>query len=92
MLEDLAVGMFNGLGNAFTTTSTGKDYFLVSAKMASVDARHAAVVRNFKQSGSFAGDDTTDWNGLDVSVRNQADVLYVIQPFIETKINATTPL
>ena len=92
MLEDLAVGMFNGLGNAFTTTSTGKDYFLVSAKMASVDARHAAVVRNFKQSGSFAGEDTTDWNGLDVSVRNQADVLYVIQPFIETKINATTPL
>ncbi len=92
MLEDLSVGMFNGLGHAFSTTTSGSDYFLVAAKMASVDARHAATVRNFKQSGSFAGTDTTNGDGLDTSVRNYMDVIYAIQPFIKKKINITTPL
>ncbi len=88
-LEDLGVSAFNGVGHKFTTTSTGKDYAAVAAKMASVEARHAAVVRNIRQSGSFAGDDTTDWNGMDLA-RTPAQVLSIAQTFIKTKINTNT--
>lgn len=89
MLEDLGVGAFNGLGHKFTTSTDGKMYTMLVAKMASVEARHAAVVRNMKQSGSFSGDDTTDYRGLDL-VRTSAQVVSAVQPYTTTKINTIT--
>jgi len=87
-LEDLGVSAFNGVGHKFSTSSTGKDYALAAAKMASVEARHAATVRNLKQSGTFAGEDVIDYQGLDTE-HTVAHVVSVIQQFVKTKINST---
>ncbi len=59
---------------------------MACAKMASVEARHAAVVRTMKQFGNFAGDDTTDWRGLDLAY-SFSQILGIAQPFLKTKIN-----
>lgn len=85
-LEDLGVGTFNGFGHKFATSGAGPELMMACAKMASVEARHAAVVRTMKQYGNFAADDTTDWRGLDL-VYNFSQILGIAQPFIKTKIN-----
>jgi hypothetical protein len=51
--EDLGVAAFAGALRLLTTTST----MALLAKMASVEARHAAFVRDLRTPGSFAGDD-----------------------------------
>lgn len=52
-LEDLGVAAYAGALRLLTTTTT----LALLAKIASVEARHAAFVRDLRTPGSFAGDD-----------------------------------
>ena len=62
-LEDTGVAAYNGAGRYITTP----DYLVIAGKIVSVEARHAAAIRDLLNPGSasFAGDDIIDPNGLD---------------------------
>jgi hypothetical protein len=53
----------------------------------SVEARHAALIRDLISDGSFAASDVIDINGLDTS-RTPSEVLALAAKYIKTKINA----
>lgn len=52
-LEDLAVAAYNGVARFFTVPA----YLLLAAKIVSVKARHAALIRDLLTPNSFAADD-----------------------------------
>ena len=82
--EDLGVSAYNGAGNLLKSA----DYLLLAGKIVSVEARHAATIRDLlnPKSADFAGDDVvTPANGLDV-VRKPAQVLPAAQPFVKNPI------
>jgi Ferritin-like domain/TAT (twin-arginine translocation) pathway signal sequence len=83
--EDLGVGAYNGAGKLIENA----DYLLAAGKIVSVEARHAAAIRDLlnPNSVSFAGDDVVDENGLDVAYE-PADVLGKADPFIVTEVTA----
>lgn len=64
-LEDTGVSAYNGAGRYLTTP----DYLVVAGKIVSVEARHAAAIRDLISPGtaSFAGNDVVDANGLDMA-------------------------
>ncbi|GAB2670364.1 hypothetical protein GCM10027036_24920 [Flavihumibacter cheonanensis] len=82
--EDLGVSAYNGAGKLIVTP----DYLTLAGKIVSVEARHAAYIRDLISNGSFADNTVVDMNGLDTS-RMPADVLAVAAGFIKTKINAS---
>lgn len=82
--EDLGVSAYNGAGKLIVDPA----YLLLAGKIVSVEARHAAYIRELIQPGSYAGSDVVDSNGLDVS-RNPPAVLAAAGTFIKTKINAS---
>lgn len=82
--EDLGVSAYNGAGQLLTNA----DYLTIAGKIVSVEARHAAWIRDMVKAGSFAGTDVVDMNGLDVE-RNPNDVLAIAGAYIKTKINAS---
>lgn len=84
VLEDIGVSAYNGAGKLLQTPA----YLVFAGKIVSVEARHAAVLRNLvvPNSDAFAGDDIVDGNGLDV-VRNPAQVLPLAQPLIKQRIS-----
>ena len=82
--EDLGVSAYNGAGKLIVTP----DYLTLAGKIVSVEARHAAYIRDLISNGSFADNTVVDMNGLDTS-RLPADVLAVAAGFIKTKINAS---
>lgn len=85
--EDLGVSAYNGAGNLIKSA----DYLLLAGKIVSVEARHAAVIRDLlnPKSADFAGDDVvTPANGLDV-VNKPAVVLPIAQTFVKTKISGS---
>ncbi|MBA3346540.1 MAG: ferritin-like domain-containing protein, partial [Gemmatimonadales bacterium] len=86
--EDLGVSAYNGAGKYLENL----DYLLVAGKIVSVEARHAAAIRDLlnPKSADFAGDDVVDEQGLDV-VNTPADVFAAADPFIVTEID-TSPL
>jgi len=83
--EDLGVAAYNGAGNLIKDVN----YLLLAGKIVSVEARHAAVIRDLlsPKSASFAGDDVvTPANGLDGALKpNQ--VLPAAQPFVTNPIS-----
>jgi len=81
--EDLGVAAYNGAGELLQSA----DYLLIAGKIVSVEARHAATVRDLLSYGSFAGPDVIDGNGLDV-VKTPPEVLAIASAYIETKIIA----
>ncbi len=83
--EDLGVSAYNGAGKLLETP----DYLLAAGKIVSIEARHAAVIRDLLNplSVSFAGPDVVDENGLDVS-REPGQVLTAADPFIKTAVTA----
>jgi hypothetical protein len=82
--EDLGVSAYNGAGQLLTTPAN-----LVNAgRIVSVEARHAAAIRDLLVPNSFAGSDVVDGNGLDV-VRTPAEVLPLADPYVTTTINAS---
>lgn len=82
--EDLGVSAYNGAGKLLTNP----DYLLLAGKIVSVEARHAATIRDLIANGTFADNTVIDANGLDKS-RSPMEVLQAAAPFIKTKINAS---
>ena len=85
VFEDLGVGAYNGAGKLIENP----DYLLAAGKIVSVEARHAAAIRDLLNMNSvaFAGDDVVDENGLDVAYE-PAVVLGKADPFIKTEVTA----
>lgn len=82
--EDLGVSAYNGAGKLIKSA----DYLVLAGKIVSVEARHAAYIRDLISNGSFADNTVVDANGLDKS-RMPNEVLSAAAPFIKTKINAS---
>lgn len=83
--EDLGVSAYNGGGQAIRNPK----YLAAAGSIVSVEARHAAIIRDILDplSPAFAGDDVVDWSGLDVA-RLPSQVLFAAAPFIATPITA----
>jgi hypothetical protein len=89
--EDLGVSAYNGAGQLLTSA----DYLLIAGKIVSVEARHAAAIRDLlvpksNAVGSFAGDDTVDaTTGLEIPERTPTVVLTAADTYVVTTINAS---
>lgn len=79
ILEDTGVGAYNGAGKLLTSP----DFLVLAGKIVSVEARHAATIRDLidPKSAAFAGDDVVNSNGLDQAL-DPATVLAAVRPFI----------
>lgn len=86
VFEDLGVSAYNGAGQLLTTP----DYLVVAGKIVSVEARHAAAIRDLLQprTAYFSGDDVVNSDGLDV-VRLPAEVLPIVDPYVTTVVDAS---
>ncbi len=94
-LEDTGVSAYNGAGKYIKSA----DYLLLAGKIVSVEARHAAAIRDLlmPKTSSFAGDDVIDpTSGLDYSrTPNATDsthplsIVATANSFLTTKISAT---
>jgi hypothetical protein len=82
--EDLGVAAYNGGGAAIRNPA----YLAAAGSIVSVEARHAAILRDLIDplSSSFAGD--VDFSGLDVA-KPPSQVLAAAAPFVATPISAT---
>jgi Ferritin-like domain len=89
--EDLGVSAYNGAGQLLTSP----DNLVVAGKIVSVEARHAAAIRDLlvprsSASGSFAGDDVVDaTTGLEYPERTPTDVLTAADTYVATTITAS---
>lgn len=87
--EDLGVSAYNGAGQLISTD--GVDYLVQAGKIVSVEARHAAAIRDLLNPGSpdFAGDDIVDPStGLDRQLP-PGEVLSMASDFIQEEIDAS---
>jgi len=82
--EDLGVTAYNGAGKLITNP----DYLVLAGKIVSVEARHAAYIRDLISNGSFADNTALDANGLDMA-RTPNQVLTLAASFVKTKLNAS---
>ncbi|MEJ7811173.1 MAG: ferritin-like domain-containing protein [Gemmatimonadaceae bacterium] len=82
-LEDTGVGAYNGAAKYLSNP----DYLTAAGKIVSVEARHAATIRDIiaPKTRFFAGDDVVDANGLDI-VLEPPQVLAAAGPFIVNSI------
>jgi rubrerythrin len=80
-LEDTGVAAYNGAGKYITNA----DYLVIAGKIVSVEARHAAAIRNLINPGTaaFSGDDIIDSNGLDLA-KEPKDIVTAAGGFIKT--------
>ncbi len=81
--EDTGVSAYNGAGELLQSAN----YLLYAGKIVSVEARHAATIRDFLSYGSFADSTAVNSMGLDL-YRTPPEVLAIIDPFVATKILA----
>lgn len=82
--EDLGVSAYNGAGKLIKSA----DYLVLAGKIVSVEARHAALIRDLISNGTFANSEVIDANGLDKS-RMPSEVLTIASAYVTTKINAS---
>lgn len=81
-MEDIGVSAYNGAGPLLKL-----DIFLHQAgKIVSVEARHAAAIRDLISYGDFAGADCVDVKGLDLA-RTPQEVIDLTAKFFKTRIN-----
>ena len=84
--EDLGVAAYNGAGKLLKTPA----YLVIAGQIVSVEARHAAYIRELVLPGSFAADDQVDpVSGLDKQMAPEA-VLTAAQSFITEKLDASS--
>ncbi|KAA3436488.1 ferritin-like domain-containing protein [Rufibacter hautae] len=90
--EDLGVAAYNGAGKLLTSAA----FLGIAGKIVSVEARHAAEIRDMIENGTFASGaagitagNIVDANGLDVAL-TPTQVLAAAQPFIKETINASS--
>ena len=82
--EDLGVSAYNGAGQLLQSA----DYLTLAGKIVSVEARHAALIRDLISPGSFADSTAVDSNALDMA-RTPSAVLAIAGAYISTKIDAS---
>lgn len=85
--EDLGVSAYNGAGKLIVDAN----YLLLAGKIVSVEARHAATIRDLlnPKSADFAGDDVVSVDkGLD-GAKTPAEVLKVAGKYIKDKLDAS---
>lgn len=83
--EDLGVAAYNGAGKLIKNG----DYLVLAGKIVSVEARHAAAIRDLlnPHSQAFAGDDVVNSSGLD-GAKSPSTVLGAAAPFVQNDISA----
>ncbi len=83
--EDLGVSAYNGAGYLLES----KTYLGLAGKIVSVEARHAAAIRDLLQPGTayYAGDDVIVAGGLD-GQRKPSEVLGLAGAYISSKVTA----
>lgn len=81
--EDLGVSAYDGAGYLLKDAN----YLLLAGKIVSVEARHAALIRELLAVNSFLGDQV-DANSVNIS-RTPAEVLAIADTYIKTTINAS---
>ncbi len=86
VFEDTGVSAYNGAGILIENPT----YLLLAGKIVSVEARHAAIIRDMlmPDTMSFAGDDIIDANGLGL-LKRPSQVLPAVAPFIYNQIDAS---
>lgn len=82
--EDLGVSAYNGAGKLITNP----DYLTLAGKIVSVEARHAAWIRDMIKPNSFADMTAVDMNGLDIQ-RTPNEVLSIADVYLKTKVDAS---
>lgn len=82
--EDLGVSAYNGAGKLLTTPA----YLTIAGKIVSVEARHAAYIRDLISNGSFADSTVIDAMGLDKS-RTPLEVLAIANTYLTTKVSGS---
>jgi hypothetical protein len=82
--EDLGVAAYNGAGPLLTNDATGQTLLTVAGKIVSVEARHAAAIRDLlaPRTGAFAP------QAFDEAFTPQ-QVLAIAAPFIRNAVTAT---
>ncbi|TCJ13499.1 ferritin-like domain-containing protein [Flaviaesturariibacter flavus] len=88
--EDLGVSAYNGAGRLLQSS----DFLTLAGKIVSVEARHAALIRDLIANGTFAKLDDPDLvslgadnsKGLD-AVRTPAQVLAIANNFLSTPVS-----
>lgn len=81
--EDLGVSAYDGAGYLIKDAN----YLLLAGKIVSVEARHAALIRELITANTFLGDQV-DANSVNIS-RMPTEVLGIASAYIKTKINAS---
>lgn len=81
--EDLGVSAYNGAAKLLTSDA----YIEIAGKIVSVEARHAALIRDLIQMGTFTEDAFVDADGFDF-VRDPKDVLFLANAYIKERLNA----
>jgi hypothetical protein len=82
--EDIGESAYNGAGALIVSPT----YLGLAGKIVSVEARHAAYIRNLITPGSFADMTVVNSMGLDMN-RTPLQVLTLAQPFITETINGS---
>lgn len=65
--EDLGVAAYNGAGQYITNVA----YLIIAGKIVSVEARHAALIRDLITFNSFVGDDVVDFSMTGATARQE---------------------
>ncbi len=81
--EDLGVSAYNGAGKLLTTPN----FLILAGKIVSVEARHAAEIRDLIENGTFS-DTANNAMGLDPAAK-PADVLAAAKSFVKETIDAS---
>lgn len=84
IFEDTGVAAYNGAGKLISS----RDYLLLAGKIVSVEARHAAIIRELilPNTSYFASEDVIDMNGLDKATPPSM-ILPAVQPFVKTPLS-----
>lgn len=93
--EDLGVAAYNGAGRYIATDNAGLNYLVIAGKIVSVEARHAALIRDLVSEGSFVDSDVVNIsganaNGLEIS-KSPSEVVTVANTFLKdgSKLNVS---
>ena len=86
--EDTGVSAYNGAGKLISQTAAGMTYLLLAGKIVSVEARHAAYIRELIAPGSFADSTAVNGQGLDL-IATPPQVVAIANTYLSTKISAS---
>jgi hypothetical protein len=83
--EDTGVSAYNGAGPSIANPA----YLTLAGKIVSVEARHAALIRDLISYGTFADSTDLDANALDKQL-TPGQVLVIANTYLKTKISANS--